>query len=244
MSPRARRSWIPGLSRRRRSWRSRPPGSRWTEGERRRPALRQRALHVQYTAVPKVCGRNGASVFSLCVYPTQRPTRRHRDAGQEVCVGLGSFFSGLFTSGLAEAVITTPCQERANLNLQLAQDALYVTKVDLDDQFLVIGRSRLMDSVQSWTGRAPADLSVARARSDEAVREPVPAEDPHEIAIRERASCCRAGRRVSDPLLVQVLVGRRRNAPAPRTEHARRHQRYAQCEARWRHVDQVHGIGG
>lgn len=106
----------------------------------------------KYTAVPKVCGRNGASVFSLCVYPTQRPTRHYRDAGQEVCVGLGSFFSGLFTSGLAEAVITTPCQERANLNLQLAQDALYVTKVDLDDQFLVIGRSRLMDT--SNPGRA------------------------------------------------------------------------------------------
>ncbi|MDQ2936761.1 MAG: hypothetical protein M3R67_04555 [Acidobacteriota bacterium] len=100
----------------------------------------------KYSAVPKVCSRNGMSVFSMCIYTTQPPTRHYRDAGQEVCVGLGSFFGGLFTSGLAEAVISTPCQEKAYLNLKLAQDALYVTKVDLDNQFLVIGRSQLMDA--------------------------------------------------------------------------------------------------
>jgi hypothetical protein len=100
----------------------------------------------KYTALPKVCSRNGKSVFSMCIYTTQPPTRHYRDVGQEICVGVGSFFAGLFTSGLAEAVISTPCQEKAYLNLQLAQDALYVTKVDLDNQFLVIGRSRLMDA--------------------------------------------------------------------------------------------------
>lgn len=100
----------------------------------------------KYTAVPKVCNRSGKSVFSLCVYNTQPPTPRYVNAGQELCVGLGAFFSGLFTQGMATAVISTPCQEKAYLNLQLAQDALYVTKVDLDGQFLIIGRSRLMDT--------------------------------------------------------------------------------------------------
>lgn len=100
----------------------------------------------KYTAMPRVCSRNGNSVFSLCINNTQPPTPHYRDAGQEACVGFGSFLSGLFTSGLAEAVITTPCQEKGYLNLQLAQDSLYVTKVDLDNQFLVIGRSKLMDT--------------------------------------------------------------------------------------------------
>jgi hypothetical protein len=98
----------------------------------------------KYTATPKVCNRNGKSVFSLCVYNTQPPTIP--DAGQSACVGIGAFFSGLFTSGLATAVISTPCQEKGYLNLQLAQDSLYATKIDLDNQFLIVGRSQMMDA--------------------------------------------------------------------------------------------------
>jgi len=98
----------------------------------------------KYTATPTVCSRNGKSVFSLCVVNTQPPTIP--DAGQAACVGIGAFLSGLFTSGLATAVISTPCQEKGYLNLQLAQDSLYVTKIDLDNQFLVIGRSQMVDA--------------------------------------------------------------------------------------------------
>lgn len=98
----------------------------------------------QYTATTKVCSRNGKSVFSLCVINTQPPTIP--DAGQAACVGIGSFLSSLFTSGLATAIITTPCQEKGYLNLQLAQDTLYITRTDLDNQFLIIGRSQMMDA--------------------------------------------------------------------------------------------------
>ena len=106
----------------------------------------------KYSAVPIICSRSGKSVFSMCVYNTQPPTPHYKNAGQEACVGLGSLFSGLFTSGLAEAVISTPCTEKAYLNLQLAQDTLYVAKMDLDNQFLIVGRSQLMDT--SNQGRA------------------------------------------------------------------------------------------
>jgi hypothetical protein len=99
----------------------------------------------KYTAVPKVCSRSGNSVFSMCVNNTEPPTPHYVNAAQQVCVGVGALFSGGFPMGLADAVISTPCQEKAYLNFQLVADQLYVTKIDLDNQFLVIGRSRLMD---------------------------------------------------------------------------------------------------
>ncbi|MGH9966947.1 MAG: hypothetical protein ACREBG_03805 [Pyrinomonadaceae bacterium] len=100
----------------------------------------------KYTAIPTVCARNGKSVFRLCVHNTQPPTPHYVNTAQEACVGIGSFLSGLFTQGLAIAVISTPCEDKANLNLQLAQDSLYVTNTDTDNQFLIIGRSRMVDA--------------------------------------------------------------------------------------------------
>ena len=87
------------------------------------------------------------------MYSDTLPPTPHYGPGQEACVGGISFLSGLFTTGMAEAVISTPCQEKAYLNLQLAQDSLYVTEIDLDNQFLVIGRSVMMDAANP--GRSP-----------------------------------------------------------------------------------------
>jgi hypothetical protein len=111
----------------------------------------------EYSALPKVCKRNGNSVVSMCVYTNRPPTPKYANGGQEACVGVTTFFQGLFSQGLADAVVSTPCQEKKELNLQLSNDSLYVTKVDLDNQFLVIGRSQLMDV--SSTGRVPAPQS-------------------------------------------------------------------------------------
>lgn len=100
----------------------------------------------KYTAIPTVCARNGKSVFRLCVHNTLPPTPNYVNAGQALCVGTGSFLGGLFSQGLSTAVISTPCEDKAYLNLQLAQDSLYVTKTDTDNQFLIIGRSQMMDA--------------------------------------------------------------------------------------------------
>ena len=104
-------------------------------------------FNFKYSAVPDICSRSGISEFSMCVYNTQPPTPNYSNLGQEVCVGVGTLFSGLFTSGMAEAVISRPCPDNSyHLNLQLAQNSLYVTMTDLDNQFLIIGRSQLMDT--------------------------------------------------------------------------------------------------
>jgi hypothetical protein len=101
-----------------------------------------------YTATPNVCRRNQDSVVEICVDPTQPPGPRYTSAGQQACVGTGAFFSGLFGQGIATAIITTPCQQEAYLNVPLVDDLLYATGANVDGQFLVLGRSRNMDASQ------------------------------------------------------------------------------------------------
>lgn len=100
----------------------------------------------EYTATPKVCRRNQSSVVGVCVDATQPPAPHYTGAAQEACVGIGSFFSGLFGQGVATAIVTTPCEEKGYLNFPLVDDVLYATGISTDGQFLVVGRSQNMDA--------------------------------------------------------------------------------------------------